>query len=64
MAMTERGDGVHARTESPDDEAVVVADLDLEQLRTARRAHPLHGRFNLALDEKYLPRVNDAGRRT
>jgi len=62
MELTPHGDGVLAQAERYDEEAVVVADLDLEALRRLRQEEGVHRAFNLALYERYLPEIYERSR--
>jgi len=57
VALSPNGDGVLAELQDPHREGVVTADLDLLALREYRLSNPLAGAFNLALYERYLPRL-------
>jgi predicted amidohydrolase len=61
LEMTPNGDGIIAQAETVDREEILLADLDLAALRRFRQEQKLD--FNLALYEKYLPRVYEAYRR-
>jgi len=52
LAMTPRGDGILASAQTPDQEEIVLADLDLASLRRYRAEHPLD--LN-RLYRRYLP---------
>jgi predicted amidohydrolase len=62
LEMTPNGDGIIAQAETVDREEVLLADLDLAALRRFRQERGPD--FNLALYEKYLPRVYKAYQRT
>jgi len=53
LALTPEGDGVVAQATTGDSEEIVIADLDLDVLRTYRREHA--PAWNLALYRKYIP---------
>lgn len=55
MELTPGGDGVLARAQSPTEETVVVADLDMTALRRHRVKSGLRTGFNQALYERYFP---------
>ena len=59
MELTPAGDGILAQAASFDQEDVVVADLNLEELRRLRREQGVQRGFNLALYQRYLPGVYD-----
>ena len=61
LEMTPSGDGIIAQAETVDREEILLADLDLAALRRFRQEQKLD--FNLALYEKYMPRVYKAYRR-
>ena len=61
LEMTPSGDGIIAQAETADREEILLADLDLATLRRFRQEQGPD--FNLALYEKYLPRVYEAYRR-
>ncbi|NIO70534.1 MAG: nitrilase [Anaerolineae bacterium] len=61
LEMTPNGDGIIAQAETVDREEILLADLDLAALRRFRQEQKPD--FNLALYEKYLPRVYEAYRR-
>jgi len=61
LEMTPNGDGIIAQAETVDREEILLADLDLAALRRFRQEQSPD--FNLALYEKYLPRVYKAYRR-
>jgi predicted amidohydrolase len=61
LEMTPNGDGIIAQTETVDREEILLADLDLAALRRFRQEQGPD--FNLALYEKYQPRVYEAYRR-
>ena len=60
LEMTPNGDGIITQAGTVDREEVLLADLDLAALRRFRQEQ--RPDFNLALYEKYLPRVYEAYR--
>ena len=57
LEMTEDGTGIVAQSESWDSEEVVLADLDLERVRSLRRER--RRRLNVRLCERYFPSAYD-----
>jgi len=55
LALTPERDGILAQAATPDQEEILVCDLDLDALRAFRAEH--RPDFNLALYQRYLPEV-------
>lgn len=55
-------DGVLALGENPHREELLIADLNIEQLRATRTARPYGGDLNLSLYRRYFPAVYGLGK--
>jgi predicted amidohydrolase len=55
LALTARGDGIIAEAERPDEETVVVGDLDIAALQRYRAEHPLPYRTDVY--RRYFPSI-------
>jgi predicted amidohydrolase len=60
LELSPQGDGVLAQAAHPEQEELVVADLDLVALRALRRHRGVERAFNLAVCKRYLPSVYGA----
>lgn len=57
LELTPKKDGVLAEAKTPDQESLIIADLNLEDLRELKENHPYLGDRNDHIQKKYFPGI-------